>query len=101
MSVLITRTPIPKMPALKKVALSLLPFFAFFLVHYVMTNVYASVCAPLGFQGFIMSFLTTASPVCNCLLTVINYTSTSYNAIITTLITVAIAFSTSLLDQAA
>ena len=81
----------------KKIALSLLPFFLFFLVHYVATNIYASVCTPLGFHGFLVSFLTTASPVCNSLLTVINYTSTSYTAVISTLITVLITFSTSLM----
>lgn len=66
--------------------LPFLPIGCFFLLHYASANAYASVCAPLSFQGLIASVFTTASPVCNALLGVMNYTSNNYTLLTSTLI---------------
>ena len=55
-----------------------------FLAHYVATNIYASVCAPASFSGFIQSLLMTGSPVCNLALNVMHYTSDGYSIAVAT-----------------
>ena len=62
------------------------PFFAVFITHYSATNLYAYICANLSLRGFILSMLTTSSPICNALLTIITHTQTSYAAIVSGLI---------------
>jgi hypothetical protein len=62
--------------------LSFLPFVVIFFGHYVSANLYAAVCAPLSFEGFLLSFVGTGSPVCNSLLSIVNYTSNTYNLIL-------------------
>jgi hypothetical protein len=71
---------------LKKVAVVLLPILSVYLTHYVSTNLYAHVCANLSIIGFVTSFMTTGSPVCNSLLTIINTTHNSYAVLITGLV---------------
>ncbi len=71
---------------LKKVATVLIPILSVYLTHYVATNLYAHICAHLSVYGFVTSFFTTGSPVCNSLLTIINTTHTSYAVLITGLV---------------
>jgi hypothetical protein len=68
---------------LKKVAVVLFPILSVYLTHYVATNLYAHICANLSAFGFVTSFFTTGSPVCNSLLTIINTTHNSYAVLIT------------------
>jgi hypothetical protein len=75
--------------------LILLPFFCYFLAHYIAANAYATVCTPLTLQGFLMSFITTSRPFCNRLLVIINYTNSSYAAIVASLLTLAVTHATS------
>ena len=82
-----------------KIFLATLPFFLYFLVHYLTANVYASVCAPLSLQGFLFSFLTTASPMCNGLLTIMNFTSDSYSVIVTTSLTIGVTIIASWIES--
>ncbi len=79
--------------------LILLPFFCYFLAHYLSANVYAAVCTPLTLHGFLMAFITTSSPFCNGLLTVVNYTNSSYAAIVASLLTLAISGATSWMTE--
>jgi hypothetical protein len=65
-----------------------IPLFAVFLMHYISANAYASICAPIGFSGLVQSLFTTSSPVCNSLLSIINYTSNNYNILMTSLIAI-------------
>ena len=65
-----------------KYALPILPVVVIFFGHYIATNAYAVVCAPLSLQGFLLSMVTTSSPVCNSLLSIVNYTSNTYNLIL-------------------
>ena len=67
---------------LKKLAAIATPILTVFILHYVSTNLYAKICADLGFLGFLTSIMTTSSPVCNALLTVMNTTHNSYSLLI-------------------
>jgi hypothetical protein len=80
---------------LKKVAHFAVPILTVFVLHYVAANMYAKICADLGFLGFLTSFMTTGSPVCNALLNVINATHNSYSLLIAGLIGGLVAFVTS------
>jgi hypothetical protein len=62
--------------------LPLLPFVVIFFAHYASANLYAALCAPLSFQGLFLSIVGTGSPVCNSLLSIVNYTSNTYNLIL-------------------
>ena len=81
---------------LKKLIPIIVPILIIFVLHYVSANMYAKICADLGFLGFLTSFMTTGSPVCNALLTVINTTHNSYGLMIAGLIGGLITFVTSL-----
>lgn len=70
----------------KKIGLIVLPIIIVYVTHYASTNLYANICADLGFIGFIKSFVTAGSPICNALLSVINTTHNSYSVLITGLI---------------
>ena len=65
-----------------KHVLSFFPFLVIFFGHYISANLYAAMCAPLSFEGFLLSFVGTGSPVCNSLLSIVNYTSNTYNMIL-------------------
>lgn len=71
---------------LKKIITFLFPILSVYLTHYVATNLYAHICANLSLFGFVSSLLTTGSPVCNSLLTIINTTHNSYAVLITGLV---------------
>jgi hypothetical protein len=71
---------------LKKLAGFVVPILSVYLAHYIAANLYAHICANLGFIGFVTSFFTTGSPVCNSLLTIINTTHNSYAVLITGLV---------------
>ena len=58
--------------------LTVLPFTALFTTHYAATHVYSYVCVPLTVQGFFTSMISTASPICAGLLTVMTTTSQGY-----------------------
>ena len=66
-----------------KYILPFLPVIVIFFGHYAATNAYAAICAPLSLQGLLLSMVTTSSPVCNSLLSIVNYTSNTYNLILT------------------
>lgn len=67
---------LPSMPAVFHTVI--LPILIVFVLHYASANLYSNMCVPLGFVGFIKSFVTTSSPVCNGLLKVMNFTNSSY-----------------------
>lgn len=58
------------------------PFIAVFTIHYVATNIYASLCAGLSIIGFLRSMMATGSPVCGVLLSIIQYTYSTYGVLI-------------------
>jgi hypothetical protein len=55
------------------------PIATVFVTHFVSSNLYNQLCAPLSFQGFITSIISTASPVCSNILTVMNLSSQAYS----------------------
>jgi len=57
---------------------ALLPVASLFVVHYAAANAYAAICTPLSVHGFLISFVTTASPVCSGLLYTVNFSSNNY-----------------------
>lgn len=71
---------------LKKLVHVIVPILTVFLLHYISTNLYASICADLGIIGFLRSFMTAGSPVCNALLNVINTTHNSYSLLVAGLV---------------
>jgi hypothetical protein len=66
------------------------PFCVMFLAHYVAANVYVMTCANLSLYGLFLSVLTTSSPICGALLSVITHTQTSYAMIVSGLVGVAL-----------
>lgn len=58
------------------------PFLTVFVTHYTATNLYAYLCANMSVYGFFLSMLTTSSPICNVLLSIITHTQSSYAAIV-------------------
>ena len=58
--------------------LTVLPFTALFTTHYAATHAYSYFCVPLSVSGFFTSMITTASPICAGLLTVMTTTSQGY-----------------------
>ena len=65
-----------------KVLLSVIPFTVMFAAHFVSANLYSTICTPLSLHGLLMSLITTSSPVCNGLLSIVSYTSNTYNLIV-------------------
>lgn len=80
---------------LKKVAYVAAPILIVFVLHYAAANLYVHICANLGLVGFLTSFITTGSPVCNALLNVINATHNSYGLLIAGLIGGLVSYVTS------
>lgn len=74
------------MNSIKKLIVVVTPVLTIFLLHYVAANLYVKMCAELTLLGFIKSLVTTGSPVCNTLLSVVNITHNSYALLITGLI---------------
>lgn len=72
---------------LKKIFIPVLSVFA---AHYVAANLYTRICAASGIVGFLTSLMTTGSPICNALLTIINTTHNSYAIILTSIVSVFI-----------
>ena len=52
--------------------------------HYGVLKVYNEMCVPDGVWGFFQGAITTGSPICNGLFTVMTQSQVSYNAIILT-----------------
>jgi hypothetical protein len=55
-----------------------IPVIIVYLTHYFTSQLYANLCVPFTWEGFFLSVLTTASPVCTGLLNIINTSSQSY-----------------------
>ena len=53
----------------------LLPYLGFHAVHFISANVYAYVCANPSVYGYVMSLVSTGSPMCSSLLNIVQYTS--------------------------
>ena len=81
--------------------LILLPIVAIFLTHYIVANLYATICAPLSVEGLLMSVFTTSSPVCNGLLLTLNYTSSNYGLLVGGLVAMGLGSLTNLFAQPA
>lgn len=47
-------------------------------VHWIVTRLYANYCVPGGFSGYVQALLTTASPVCNLGLALMEKTGSLY-----------------------
>ena len=54
-------------------------------VSWASTQIYANYCVPPGFQGWITSFITSNSPPCQGLLTLISNSSNLYGAMVAAL----------------
>lgn len=50
-------------------------------LHRVLTQTYSSYCAPRGISGYLMSFITVASPLCVTNLTLLTKTAEFYQQI--------------------
>ena len=53
----------------------LLPYLGFHAAHFLSANVYAYVCANPSVYGYIVSLISTGSPMCSSLLNIMQYTS--------------------------
>lgn len=71
--------------------LALLPISTVFLIHYTTSQIYSFVCVPFTLEGFLQSIITTASPICTGLLTIMTHTSNSYSLAIASGVTWFIA----------
>ena len=58
--------------------LTVIPFVTLYGTHYGATHLYSNLCVPLSVTGFFTSLITTASPICSGLLTVMTTTSQGY-----------------------
>lgn len=52
--------------------------------HFGVVKLYNEMCVPDGFWGFFQGAITTGSPICNGIFTVMTQSQVSYNAIILT-----------------
>lgn len=52
--------------------------------HFGVVKLYNEICIPDGFWGFFQGAITTGSPICNGMFTVMSQSQVSYNAIIIT-----------------
>jgi hypothetical protein len=52
--------------------------------HYGMTRLYTYFCIPDGFHGFLQGLITTASPICATLLSIISHSHITYSTLIVT-----------------
>jgi hypothetical protein len=52
--------------------------------HYSITRVYTYFCIPDGFNGFLQGLVTTASPICATLLSVMSHSHITYSTLIVT-----------------
>lgn len=76
------------MAFLKNLYFVVLPVITAYTTHYVSANLYTRICASDGIIGFLTSLMTTGSPVCNSLLTIINSTHNSYALILTNMVSI-------------
>jgi len=52
--------------------------------HYGVTRVYTYFCIPDGFYGYLQGIITTASPICATLLSVMSHSHITYSTLIVT-----------------
>jgi hypothetical protein len=58
--------------------------FVAYSTHFGVLKLYNEVCVPDGFWGYLQGSITTGSPICNGMFTVMSQSQVSYNAIIIT-----------------
>jgi len=66
----------------KKVAMCVSVYFAWTFVHYVSTLLYAKLCTPYSFYGFVLSAVLVSTPQCMALRWMIYNGATKMNATI-------------------
>ena len=59
-----------------------LPYLGFHAAHFVSANIYAYVCANPTLYGYVISLVTTGSPVCSAILQTMLHTSNGVSAIL-------------------
>lgn len=52
--------------------------------HFGITKLYTSICVPDGIYGYIQGFITTGSPVCSSLLSLMTNTQLTYSTLLVT-----------------
>ena len=62
------------------------PFFVFHGLHCMCAFLYAYICVPTSFYGYLQSFVTIGNPLCNSILTLMTHTAQNYGAFIAGLI---------------
>jgi hypothetical protein len=60
----------------------LLPYLGFHAAHFISANIYAYVCANPSLYGYVMSLVSTGSPMCTSILNVMHYTSHGVTAVL-------------------
>lgn len=55
--------------------------------HYGVTKLYSNICVPDGVYGFLQGSITTGSPVCSMLFTIMTNTNVTYSTLLTISIT--------------
>jgi hypothetical protein len=71
---------------LKKISVVVLPILSVYVIHYFAAKLYVRFCAEFGILGFFKSMLTTGSPVCTSLLSILNSTQNSYTLLLTSMV---------------
>ena len=66
----------------KNILRAVIPFVIVFMSHYVAVHIYAELCVPFSLKGLITSLITTASPWCTGLITIINNTHNMYIVVV-------------------
>ncbi|NBR60039.1 MAG: hypothetical protein EBT86_00045 [Actinobacteria bacterium] len=72
------------MEILQKSTPLLLSIFLVAALNWYLPQLYVYLCIPEGFIGFLQSIITTASPICQGILTIINHSNTIYTGLIAT-----------------
>ena len=52
--------------------------------HYGVTRIYTYFCIPDGFYGYLQGIITTASPICATLLSIMSHSHITYSTLIVT-----------------
>jgi len=73
--------PLPSSLA-KEIATTGISTLVVYSTHYVSAKLYSGICIPNGFTGYMVGFVTTASPWCRLILEVMKLTENQYSTII-------------------
>lgn len=60
----------------------LVPYLGFHAAHFLSANAYAYICTNPSLYGYVMSLITTGSPMCSSILNVMYYTSNGVTAVL-------------------